>query len=110
MVIIIIHMFIGDICKKGDDNSSDHICQTLNNCSTVTKLRLHNIKLRFCSFNKPIIPIVCCPPTNYAIVNTTKVKRSTSSVTVQTYSATESMHNIPVLLTFIKNQLSGPII
>lgn len=83
-------MCTGDVCRKGDDKSLDHVCRTLNDCSA-NKLKINNIKFRLCSFDKQIT-IVCCPPTDYAIGNTTRVvKRSASSVTAKAYSATESM-------------------
>ncbi|VVC45550.1 Serine proteases, trypsin family, serine active site,Peptidase S1, PA clan,Serine proteases, trypsin [Cinara cedri] len=85
----LLSLYEGDICKKGNGGTSDHVCRTLNNCSTVANLRTNSIKLGFCSYNNQI-PIVCCPPTDYAIVSTTKVKRSSSpTVAVKTYSATE---------------------
>lgn len=82
-------IFLGKICSKGQDNSSDHTCKKLNDCPFALQNPGKNVQSKVCSANVVDAdnPIVCCQP-------------------VKTYSALESMF----ILAFITKYLTMLII
>lgn len=52
---------VDEVCRDGDDSSSNHVCRRINNCPIVIAGIQNNISPQICSFIGSS-PVVCCPP------------------------------------------------
>lgn len=85
------YSFIGDICRKGDEKSSNSICRNIENCPVAKEGLKKNIIPQLCSFSGSV-PIVCCPPENKTLTVNPSTSTTNKPSVMKTYSATESMY------------------